>query len=95
MPKGVTSWLTPYFEVWKKHMGGDLHGGKAAKFLKPIEAELGPEETLARWMVYCAFANPQFATPARFAEIHGTFAKPQVKQAPDDKPRPLTMGRVV
>lgn len=90
------TWLTPYLDEWKEWIKGDLPAGKAAKYLAPIRKELGEEETLFRWMVYCRSQAPQFASPARFAETHGQYASTYKPPPPETVgPRPLTMGRVI
>lgn len=89
------TWLTPYFEVWRKEYGGEPAGGQTAKALAPIRKELGDAETLVRFEWYCRTTPGQYASPTRFAATHGQYAADFKAPAENLGRRPLTMGRVV
>jgi hypothetical protein len=90
------TWLTPYFDAWKKEYGGEMSGGQAARALAPVRKEIGDTETLVRWEWYLRSTPAQYASPTKFAQIHGQYA-PEFKPTVTENlgRRPLTMGRVV
>lgn len=64
-PTGKETWLTPYVEVWREVMGGEMSCEKFAKDLKKAEASIGPQECVKRWRSYLTSAG-QFANAAQF-----------------------------
>ena len=96
MSEKVT-WLTPFFDAWKKEYGGTLPAGQAARALAPLCKEIGADETLVRFEWYCRTTPGQYASVTKFAAVHGQYAanaqpKPELSEGGR---RPLTMGRVV
>ena len=91
------NWLTPFADIWKKEYGGELPYGQAAKALAPVRKELGDAETLVRFEWYCRSTPGQYASPTRFAAVHGQYAADYraTTGIPETGRRPLTMGRVV
>lgn len=94
MPEKVT-WLTPYFDVWKKEYGGQPPAGQTAKALAPIRKELGDAEALVRWEWYCRSTPGQYASPTRFASTHGQYSADYRAPVENLGRRPMTQGRVV
>ena len=64
--------MTPYLDCWKANLG-EPHAGKMAKFLRPLDKELGPEETLRRLEAFLTGTDPRYASVARFAETHKNY----------------------
>lgn len=62
-------WLTDYALVWQERFGL-FHFAKHAPFLRPVDKELGREEGLRRWRLFCAETDAKYASASRFAETH-------------------------
>jgi len=80
-PQRMT-WLTPYFDAWRAQYGADPHAGKLSKFIRPVDKEFGPEYAVPRWTRYLAETEAQFASPARWAETHGSWDPANKKEEP-------------
>ena len=70
--------LVAFEKPWRTLMGGAPHRGRLRKALKPVVAELGEPETLARW---CAYLDRhqgderKYVSPESFAAKHGLYAE--------------------
>jgi hypothetical protein len=70
--------------------------GQAARALAPVRNEIGDTEALIRWEWYLRSTPAQYASPTRFAQVHGQYAAEYKAPVADNLGRrPMTMGRVV
>ncbi len=81
------SWLSPFLKAWTATYGGNANAGRLAKSLKPLTEAHAPGEVLDHWTRYLAATEARYASPERFAETFGSWAKPerskQVAALPD------------
>jgi hypothetical protein len=80
--KAPRGWLAPFLSAWRAAYGG-VPGG-LADHLKPIHDELGAGECLHRWTRYITGTKAQYASPKKFAEIHGAYAGPEIQTMTDE-----------
>jgi len=76
--KNNITWLTPYFDLWKEHIG-EPPAGRLAKAMKPVHDAHGPERTAKWFEAYLKEADPQYVSPENFAARY--------KQWADKKPK--------
>jgi uncharacterized protein YdaU (DUF1376 family) len=81
------TWLSPFLQAWTATYGGNANPGRLAKSLKPLTEAHAPGEVLDHWTRYLAATEARYASPERFAETFGSWAKPerakQVGSLPD------------
>jgi len=83
-PKTRETWVTPFEAAWIERYGGKPSIGPLIKFLAPVRVDLGDAEALARWRRYLDATKADFASAAKFASIHGTYAESPVVQLTDE-----------
>jgi len=78
---GRTTWLTPFADAWLKKVGGVIHWGKAAKFLKPLVELHGTNKVLGHLMCYLNHPkfDPMYASLSHFAETFGAWSPKEIK----------------
>jgi len=67
------TWLTPYATEWQDRYGGKMEFGIAAKYLKPLHDEHGPEKTLAHFKNFIEQTEATFVSYPRFAQTFGSW----------------------
>lgn len=81
------TWLSPFWDAWQATYGGEPNGGELAKYLRPLTEAHVSGEVLDHWTRYLAATEARYASPARFAQTYGSWAKPerakQVESLPD------------
>lgn len=69
------TWLSPFAKAWQSAYGGSPNFGELAKHLKPLTETHLPGEVLDHWTRYLAATEARYASPARFAQTFGAWAK--------------------
>lgn len=76
------TWLSPFSEAWTATYGGEPNYGQLAKSLKPLTEAHAPGEVLDHWTRYLVATEARFASPSRFAQTYGSWAKPERAKQP-------------
>lgn len=70
-PKAKETWLTPYYNLWVKIMGGEPAVGQLAKALKKPHEAAGAERLVPIWEYYLKNTDARFVSPSTFAQKWG------------------------
>lgn len=70
------TWLSPFAKAWQSAYGGSPNFGELAKHLKPLTDTHALGDVLDHWTRYLAATEARYASPARFAQTFGSWAKP-------------------
>jgi uncharacterized protein YdaU (DUF1376 family) len=82
------TWLTPYFDLWVQHYGGEPSAPELAKYLGRLRALHGDPAVKAAWGRYLSETEGSYANPARFSKTYGTWtetARPSGKPTQREK----------
>jgi hypothetical protein len=79
--------VTPFEAAWIAQYGGKPAIGPLLKHLAPVRAEVGDADALARWTRYLVATKADFASAAKFAAIHGTYATDPALAGLTDEPQ--------
>jgi hypothetical protein len=71
------SWTREACDLWITRFGGTAPGGKIGKALKPLVEKHGWPAIKPGWLAYLEGVEALYASPARFAETYGTWARPE------------------
>ncbi len=85
-----SEWVKPYRTAWARRFGGQVDGGKLVGHLGPLRESFRDDELGARWERYLASIEPgqeRYASPKRFAEIHGSFSADSLASSTRASPR--------
>lgn len=69
------TWLTPYADVWKAEMGGEMPNGEAAHVFKALEASHTPEAIAANLRNYCRAHQGPRASYVSLSKFGQTFTQ--------------------
>ena len=88
------TWITPYFEAWKKKAGGEPPVGIMLKVMKKLEELHGANNVMIHWGNYLKETEITYLSVMRFAQTYGNWAKstaaPRVNHNHDpDNIRPI------
>ena len=74
---GRRSWLTPYEDVWRECMQGNLSIGIARKVFAPLRRQHDDAKVLTHLRSYLKSINPQYVSLPKFSETFGAWAQEQ------------------
>jgi len=75
--KPKETWLTPFADVWREVLGGEIQFGHAAKILKPLVDRHGPEKVAAHLRNYLSSTETQFLSLPKFSATFGKWNVPK------------------
>ena len=71
--KARVTWLTPFFELWERKLGGRMRAGQAATELRPLVEQHTEAIVLKHLEAYLDATEPRFVSLSKFAETFGTW----------------------